>query len=709
MATTIRQQESGYAGDSAGKFSSQRVARSSLFWIFVAQGVAIAPLFYFLPLWLLVIWLLAILTRVQIYRGVWPYPSNIIKLLFGVMGAMSLYWSYGSFGVEPMIGFMVVSFVLKLIEVRHRTDVLIVLYISFVAVATQLLLSQSAWMSLYGLMSCWVTITAMRAVFQHRSISVAQQLSASGVLILKSLPLMLVLFLVMPRLGQLWAVPSLTGKAKTGFSDTMSPGDFSQLVKSDEIAFRVSFEGRTVPPPSERYWRGLVLEQFDGKHWSRRGAEWLPIDSGGQPAAAPHPHWNLRVQNETHQGVGPDQPIIEDVVYRYSILMEPHQYQWLFVLMVPIEATSRSKPLKFIEPVLLVSQVPVNNRFQYNVISSHQYGVFGVQNSAASVGRNLLLPEKGNANTRALVHKWQSQTASAEQLIDKALDFYAQSFTYTLRPPTLGKNSIDDFLFSSQRGFCEHFASSFVFLMRAAGIPARVVVGYLGGEYNESVNHMVIRQSDAHAWAEVWLENRGWVRVDPTSAVSPDRIERSLYESLDASEERLVGGALMRIGALVWVAKLRYQLEEWDYLWQTRVLNYNDKSQYSFFDKLLGGTEPWRVAGFLVGSISLLLLSYALFNRLRRSKPILPAEQKFLMQVFRKLERLGIVRLPQESVDAYTRRASLIRPELAESLQKITELFSQVAYEGHQYQLPALQQIVSRFERDFKASQIQSY
>lgn len=708
MATRSIHPQSGYAGDSAGKFASQRVTRSSLFWIFVAQGVAIAPLFYFLPVWLFAIWLLAILTRVQIYRGVWPYPSNIIKLLFGVVGGMSLYASYGNFGVEPMIGFMLVSFVLKLIEVRHRTDVLIVLYISFVAVATQLLLSQSVWISLYGLFSCWVTITALRAVFQHRSISVVRQLKASGALLLKSLPLMLVLFLVMPRLGQLWAVPSLTGTAKTGFSDTLSPGDFSQLVKSDEIAFRVRFEGNKVPPPSERYWRGLVLDEFDGKRWSRRGAEWLPVDSGGEPAVAPYSSWNLRVPNQKKQWVTFDKNRIKDIdyVYRYSILMEPHQYQWLFSLMVPVEATSVTTPLKFIEPILLVSAVPVNTRLQYDVVSLHQYSVLGFHNSAGRLTRNLLLPENGNVKARALASQWRSESSSPEHIINKALNFYAQSFFYTLRPPRLGENSIDDFVFNSQRGFCEHFASSFVFLMRQAGIPARVVLGYLGGDYNANLDYMVIRQSDAHAWAEVWLENKGWVRVDPTSAVSPDRIERSLYEAVDSSEERLVGGAFMRIGALAWVAKIRYTLEEWDYLWQTRVLNYNDKSQDSFFKKLLGGADPWRVGGFLVGSVSLLLLLYYLSGWLRRSKSIRPAEQQMLTHVFCKFERLGIIRLPQETVDAYTRRVSSLKPELAQSLQEITKLFNQIAYEGRRYQLPVLREMVRKFERVFKSSQI---
>ena len=258
------------SGDSAGKFASSSVSRSALAWIFIAQGVAILPLFLFMPKWLMAIWLLAIITRVQVFRGVWPFPGNAVKMSLGVAGIAGLYWSFGGkVSVEPMIGFLLLSFVLKLVEVRRRVDVLLVLYIGFVAVAAQLLLLQSFWMSLYSLLSCMVLLAALQSVFQHRAVSVFQQLRDAGVLLLKAIPVMLILFLVMPRLGQFWAVPSMQGAAKTGFSDSMSPGDFSRLVQSDDIVFRATFKSEEIPPPNERYWRGLVLEQFDGRRWQR--------------------------------------------------------------------------------------------------------------------------------------------------------------------------------------------------------------------------------------------------------------------------------------------------------------------------------------------------------------------------------------------------------------------------------------------------------
>ncbi|SMF64018.1 Transglutaminase-like enzymes, putative cysteine proteases [Alteromonadaceae bacterium Bs31] len=671
-----------YSGSSAGKFASNSVSRNSLGWIFVAQGVSILPLFLFMPLWLLAIWLFAIITRIQIYRGVWPYPGNVLKLCIGLAGVAGLYWSFGgSVSVEPMIGFLLLSFVLKLVEVRRRVDVLVVLYIGFVAVAAQLLLSQTFRMSLYAVLSCVVLLAALQSVFQHRALSPFKQVRDAFMLLLKAVPVMLILFLLMPRLGQFWAVPSMQGAAKTGFSETMSPGDFSRLIQSDDIVFRATFKTAALPPPRERYWRGLVMEQFDGRRWQRFGANWSQVTFGARSAESPMKEWELKSKSDTGKLSNLEHLAEQDKTYHYSVLMEPHNYHWLFVLMAPIEAFSQNMKPRFNPNFLLVNTVPVATRSTYEVLSLPSYRIGATAPNSKQISRNLVLPERGNERARALAKQWREEGARGQELIDRALALYRQSFTYTLQPPQLGANAVDEFLFSTQRGFCEHFASSFVYLMRAAGVPARVVVGYLGGEVKEG-GYMVVRQSDAHAWAEVWLPKEGWVRVDPTSAVSPLRIERALHEAVGEDEASMVGGALLRINALRWLSLARNKMEELDYLWQTSVLGYDSEQQAGFFKKYLGGTDPWRLGLFFVAGIGALLLLYYVFSLIKHPAKNQAPELKLLRQVLRVLEKGGLHRQPGETLLAFNERLKNSRPDIAHEFGAIVELYQQVAYQG---------------------------
>jgi len=683
-----------YTGDSAGRFVTHAVSRSALTWIFIAQGLTIVPLFFFLPTWLLAVWLMTVFTRIQIHRGVWPYPGNLVKLSLGVAGAVGLYLSFGRIGVEPMIGFLVLSFVLKVVEVRKRSDVLIVIYIGFIAIAAQLLLSQTFWMSFYSLCCCVVLLAAMQSVFQHRRVSALHQLRESGVLLLKSLPVMLVLFLLMPRLGQLWAVPTMQGVGKSGFSDSMAPGDLSELIKSDEIVFRATFDG-VLPPREQRYWRGLVLEKFDGRRWERFGAQWSPITLGAQPADSPLEDWQLQLRNSDNTLKPVGELDEQDPSYRYTILLEPHNYEWLFTLMAPVEAYSDNLRPRFHPQILLLNQTPVTTRSAYEVLSVPNYRIGPKNLSDSELNRARMLPDSGNQQARALANQWRRERLSEQEKIAAALALFAEDFTYTLQPPPLGKDAVDDFLFTTRRGFCEHFASSFVFLMRAAGVPARVVVGYQGGQVNQR-GYVTVRQSDAHAWAEVWDIHNGWVRVDPTSVVSPLRIERALYEAVDRQEASLVGGALLRMSALAWAAAVRSQFEEWDYLWQTRVLNYNDEQQAGFFQKYLGGQDPWRLALFFVATVGALLIIYYLVSILQHPGKQQSAEFRLLQQALRKLEKQGFTRKPEETPKAFAERVVAAGCAGSETFKEIVELHYAIAYRGDRNKLESLKKLVNQ-------------
>ncbi|ACR11249.1 transglutaminase domain protein [Teredinibacter turnerae T7901] len=690
-APSSAQAGAGETGIRAGSFAREHVSRQTLWWMFVAQGAAILPLFLYLPKWLVVYWLCAVVIRLQVHRGVWPFPGSSSKAVFGVGGMIGLVLSFSSIGVEPMIGLLVLAFVLKLVEVRTRSSVLLVLYIGFVTAATQLLLAQGFFQSVYTLLCCVLLIAALQSLHRQREVSFLEQLRAAFNLLLQSLPVMLVLFLVMPRLGQLWAVPTLSGTGTTGFSESMSPGELSGLVSSHDIVFRASFESGRMPAPVDRYWRGLVLDKFDGSTWSRRGAPWQRVTQGATKASRPHPESEIRLADGSEFN---GSRLAEVDTYNYSILLEPHQYSWLFGLMVPVWADASNTEVLFSENYNIISNLPIFSRVKYQVRSLPVYTVNASGLTPFEQRMNLLLPVKVNPRARELAQQWRDAGLGPEAMIEQALAFYRANLTYTLRPPVLDDNTVDRFLFDSQRGFCEHFASSFVFLMRAAGIPARVVVGYQGGEYRAEGDYLVVRQSDAHAWAEVWLAGKGWRRVDPTAAVAPERIESSLLDALSSDESSLVGGALLRLRGMAMVALLQAKMEEWDYLWQMRVMGYDSANQAGFLSRLLGGTDPWRVGLFFSGTIGGLLALYYLlsiwvFKRVRRA----PHDQ-LIVRALEKMARSGCERLTGETLTQYSHRVAMQLPSLSEPWQKVATIYCAIAYRGQTVRLDELRRAV---------------
>ncbi len=651
--------------------TDQWVKRATLAWILGAQGVAILPLFTYLPLWVPVVWLFSLVWRVQIFRGAWPFPGARIKGVLGVLCVIGLGLSYtGTLGVEPLVAFLVVSFVLKLLEVRSRKDVLLVIYVGFIAVAAQFLFFQSMFIAVYGTLSVLLLLCAWNCIYRSNSVAVAQQLRASTTLVLQSLPLMVLLFVVLPRVGSLWHVPIPQQTGVTGFSDTMSPGDFSSLSQSKAVAFRVTFDPETpkqnIPPKASWYWRGLVLDNFDGRNWKYDESPLYKRASG--PESIPE-FWQLQV-------------LPDSKIFGYEVLMEPHQQRWLFTLMAPVAVSSSSNKVYFAPNYLTKSVRPVAARTQYKVKSELHFLAAPDGLTSRSLKRNLYLPEGSNPRAVAQAKDWTAQRLRPQEIINNALDKYRASFSYTLRPPPLGAHSVDEFLFITQKGFCEHFASSFVVLMRAAGIPARVVVGYQGGEVNPIENYIIVRQSDAHAWAEVWLQGRGWVRVDPTAAVSPLRIEQGLEESLEGDDRKLMGSWFG--GAFFSGIQLR--LDAMSYSWHQWVLGYDRDRQSGLFQALFGGSEAWRIGGIFIALISGFLFVYFLFLTWKGVREFQYPEQALYAKFKRKLLKMGYVPLPGETPIGFAERIGSEAQEVAPQIQRIAKLYSDIAY-GYQPQL----------------------
>lgn len=670
---------------------SQRyhLPRNSLLWLLLAQTAALAPLALYLPWFLIVGWLLVVVWRVQVFRGLWDLPGSLVKtlLIALLVGGMLLYYRR-LLGLEPMVSLLVSACLLKLLEIRSYRDLLLVVFLSFFLIAVQLLFSQSILAGVYALLSLWLVTTALLVVHQPQGHQRPRRsLRLAGRLLLHSLPLMLLMFVVMPRLGSFWAVPDLQHAAKTGVSDTMAPGDISQLTGSADVAFRVTFDGQP-PSSSQLYWRGLVFSEFDGRQWSQAGQ--IDYRDGAMVdwAAAPRrPDW-LKLINYNGNKID------------YSVIMEPSQQMWLYSLeAVQLSSVrARQKTIGLARDFRLLSGEPVRQRLQYHVSSYLDYQFEAAPLPDWRLRRELQLPAGFNPQTQQQARQWLAESGSHAAYIERVLKFFTAEFSYSLNPPLLGKHSVDDFLWNTKRGFCEHFASSFVVLMRAAGIPARVVVGYQGGEFNRTENYLIVRQYDAHAWTEVWLPARGWVRIDPTSAVAPSRVEQGLRSALTAEE----AAGLAPLSNLSLLNLMQLQWDALNYRWHRSVLGYDNQSQVSLLRSLLGEVTPQRLVLFVAisGGVLLGLVALHLYWT-RRPVPLAPA-QRCYRQFVAKLARRGLGLHPGESPQAYLRRlqqAPLMQnnPALYAKAQAITALFEQIYYQDRPILLVQLKAAVRSF------------
>ncbi len=431
----------------------------------------------------------------------------------------------------------------------------------------------------------------------------------------------------------------------------MSPGDIASLSQSDEVALRVTFEGAP-PPPRERYWRGPVFDFFDGRTWREgfRGRdEPPPTELLGEPI-------------------------------RYQVTLEPNRTPWLFALDLPALASLPENSRINVAYQIIVRK-PVIERMQYSMTSHTRYRM---QPELSEWLRSayLRLPKSGNDKTRALAQQWSAEGLSGEALVQRALQtFRNEPFFYTLEPPMLGRNSVDEFLFDIRRGFCEHYASSFTVLMRAAGLPARVVTGYQGGERNEFGDYFVVRQSDAHAWSEIWIEGRGWIRVDPTAAVAPERIERGSARTLGALDA--AADAMSR--SWNW-SSIRYRLEaRWDFVnavWNDWVLGFGPEKQQEFLARF--GIREWRdmILALTFGIVA--MLSLVGLWALRRSSPppVRDRALKLWLKAQRRVRRYGLEPRPDEGPRDFAERVIAAQPALAAPMRRVLQAYLKLRYLG---------------------------
>lgn len=473
-------------------------------------------------------------------RGAAHIPAWI-KLPLVLLFPILIIFHYGNlFGREPGAALACAMLALKLVETETRRDARAAICFSGFVLMSALLFDSGFGFTLLLFAALIVFLAALRALESPRD-NLRRHARAGAIALAGALPLAACVFVLFPRLGSpLWGAPNDTS-ARTGLGDRMAPGTMQELLIDDSPAFRVAFDG--VPPPrTELYWRGPVLWRFDGSAWTR--PEFLAA-SGADDVLRAHAR---------HIG--------------YEVTLEPSARHWLLALDIPLAAPDgavRGADMS------LVNRAPVDDLLRYRVESALQYTLEPVL-SPEHRRLALQLPRGFDPRTRELAQRWHSEFRGDDGVIRAALDLFHRDFFYTLDAPLLGRDSVDDFLFDTRRGFCEHFASAFTFLMRAAGIPARVVTGYQGGYYNRAGNYWVVRQSDAHAWSEVWLAGRGWVRVDPTAAVSPQRVQLGA---------RAAAGASAPWYQADWLIDWRNRLDLVNRFWNDAIVQFNALRQRS--------------------------------------------------------------------------------------------------------------------------------
>ena len=642
----------------------EREVRDTL-WLLATLVWVLAPHAPVLPWWCSAAIAALVAWRAWLTWNGHRLPHRLIPIALTCLAGIAVWFEYRTiFGKDAGVAYVTLLLGLKLLEMRAKRDIFVVIFLSLFVMLTSLFESQSMTMAAMLLVGLWMLVTALVSV-QFADHEPRWRVKARIALrtVAWSLPLMAVLFVLFPRIdGPLWGMPSDAYAAKTGLSEVMAPGSFGRLSESREMAFRVRFTGR-VPQPSERYWRGPVLGTFDGRAWT--------------------PMAPRRIVPSRTVTVDPASAV------DYTMTLEPNNRPWLFALDVPAERPATPLGARIRSDLQVVSDNLVRERATFGVQSFTRYRA-GVDENRVRLQDWLELPPGFNPRT----HTYAARLAAdemrgdprsgteaddgrhARRLVDRVIaTIRSEAFVYTLDPPPLGRDSVDEFLFDTRRGYCEHYASAFVVLMRALDIPARVVTGYQGGEFNPVDGFLEVRQRDAHAWAEVWIAGEGWVRVDPTAAVAPDRIERGAAEAFAAvqgfgSQDSWLGQLLQRT---------RFNWDAIGNAWNQWVLAYNADRQSGLLSGLGIERIDWQsltIALIVVfGGVLAGIGGLTLFGR-TKVDPVLRDYEKACAVLARAAakasrddapagmsRRAGIERRPDEGHQAYLGRIGDRLPE----------------------------------------------
>jgi len=663
--------------------------------LIIALSIGAIPHIIYQPAWVGMMFVIMISWRLLHHWKSWPLPtaSRWLKVLHNGIALLTIAILIAQFGLtigrDAGAALLTMMLAFKVVEIRSLRDFYLSCFLGFFLVITNFFYNQSVFMVMLMLIVvialgyCLLSVNS-----QASALNIKQRLWLSSKLVLQATPMMLFLFVLFPRIsGPIWGLPQdanasqsaqmteqLTlgdlppSQGMSGINDQIQMGKISQLIQSDAIAFRVKFTDNELPPSAKLYWRGPVL-------WKTDGTVWSPMTEKQLQSQQPH----IKISGSS---------------YRYQMTLEPHNKIWLFALDFPTEQP-QTLASHLTSDGQLNSDKPIKQRTQYSLTSSPSYTF----NAAAEPNLHaaLQLPEGKHPQTKALAKQWQQQTDTPQQYINTALAFFKNDgFVYSLSPPRLNGDTVDQFLFQTKEGFCEHYAASFTVLMRAAGIPARIVTGYLGGDVNPVDDVLTVRQRDAHAWTEVWLPQQGWLRIDPTSAVSQQRIEQGIGRLLPPGRQSptMLGNNSQLVAA--WNS-LKNNWNAFNTAWDMWVVSFGPERQLELLSKLGMSNPNWQkmtvVLTLLFVMTGLVMMLSVWFKR-----PHLDPGVALYQQFCKKLARLGIEKADYEGPQDFARRAQAALPEYHHQIDKITSLFTTWRYRQQDEQtLSSLREQIKAF------------
>jgi len=668
---------------------SFKLSANSIFLLIFCQFFNLITLSLELSWWMLSIIGICLVWQILITKNKTPQPSKVLIAILSVTGCLLLAFAAKSLGLlATMLHLLCLSYILKSFEQNKRADFYQIILLGLFVVVSSLIFQQSLYFSLIIFCILIVNFTLIFDYFLPTK-KYINTLKLSSKIFIQSIPLAIFLFIVFPKLSPLWAVPTAKS-AKTGLSDSVKVGDIANLALSDELAFRVKFE-KNVPNYSQLYWRTIVMENFDGRSWNT----------------------NINPSNISQYPF--DKTSAKGKRVSYQVIASPTYQNWLFGLdLARIDITkAQSTDIRHRQDYSLYSKKELTQNTSYNV-TSYIEAPLALNISQLSHQKNLTIPEQSNPKLAEKAKNLRAKYQNNESLINAVLaTFNQETYRYTLNPPALINNSLDQFYFETKAGFCEHFASSFTFLMRAAGIPARLVTGYMGGEYNAQANYYSIYQRDAHAWSEVWLQGKGWTRVDPTAAINPERVERGFSEQLlreqAATSENF---SLLRFSNNnAFINRIRLQLEAIDYNWTRWVIGYTADKQNKFLQNIVLALKAMLDLHWLTLMYYALLLISAVIlwwiilqiNQARKTQNI----NDYYQQILEHLAKQGI----QKSTDMTPKDFVLVVkskwPALAIEFAKFTQLYTSIQYQqlNENQQVSVVKALKKSYQKIKKMSQ----
>lgn len=595
---------------------------------------------------------------------------------FAICGCLAIYVTAKSAGILiSMVHLLSFSYVIKAFELKKRSDFYQLILLGFFVLASALIFRQDLWFTVIVIAVLMVNFAVLMQLFSLQQAS-KNHFKVSSLILAQSMILAIVLFLVFPRLEPFWQVP-LEKSAGTGLSEEVKPGDIAELAKSTKLAFRADFSQQAIPQYAQLYWRAMVLENYDGAKWSKRDG-------------SPH---KLKLSSKRTNQITNDAAKLNIAPISYKVINEASFQRYLFTLApaVPVDES--------INRTLVSAKYTIESKKLLTQTTAYQFNSFlnlpmGLELTDVDKQLNLSYPQASNPKLQALgkqlILKYKKPAQRAQAILEL---IRKEQYFYTLKPGLLSNNSLDEFFFNTKSGFCEHYASAFTFLMRASGVPARMVTGYMGGELNKinadddkaKQQYLSVFQYDAHAWAEIWIQGKGWQRVDPTGAVDPQRVNSGWSEQLYQEQSNLTNNvfSLHSWKNNAFLNTLRLQLDMLDFQWTRWVVGFSNKEQYDLFQQWFGEMKSWKlaliIAAALILSMLLLIAVLSWYNRIPNPKRSL--QNKLYQKALMLLAKQGLDKPASMTVNDFALYVRNQSPELGMAFTRFSASYNALSYQ----------------------------